>query len=165
MKFFRRIRASLIPRNGFRKYLLYAFGEIVLVVLGILIAVSINNWNEKRKLEGEVLQIVKQVRGKIDKDLNSIQLLRNIIKEDLKLYNSFLSLENIFAEEKRYAQQQAPYLVTIYVEFLDYDRVISNSLSKATQLNDSLSLKLLEVDQLYNSADKSLNKMEELIGN
>ena len=48
IKFFRRIRQKLLSENRFNKYLLYAIGEIVLVVLGILIALQINNWNEKR---------------------------------------------------------------------------------------------------------------------
>lgn len=49
IKFFRHIRQSLIMRNQTRKYFKYAFGEIVLVVIGILIALQINNWNEDRK--------------------------------------------------------------------------------------------------------------------
>mgnify|MGYP001591841413 CR=1 FL=1 len=49
IKFFRRIRQGLLSENKFSKYLLYAIGEIILVVIGILIALQINNWNEKRK--------------------------------------------------------------------------------------------------------------------
>ena len=48
-KFFNKIRQKLLARNNFRKYLAYAVGEIILIVLGILIALSINNWNEDRK--------------------------------------------------------------------------------------------------------------------
>ena len=59
IKFFRRIRKRLLTENKFSKYILYAIGEIVLVVIGILIALSINNWNERKKntnLEKEILQ-------------------------------------------------------------------------------------------------------------
>jgi len=49
IKFFRKIRQKLLSENKFRKYLTYAFGEIILVVIGILIALQINNWNEFRK--------------------------------------------------------------------------------------------------------------------
>ncbi|MCG2459389.1 hypothetical protein K8352_01355 [Flavobacteriaceae bacterium F89] len=48
IKFFRRIRQNLLAENKFSKYLVYALGEIILVVIGILIAVSINNSNQKR---------------------------------------------------------------------------------------------------------------------
>jgi len=58
IKFFRHIRQNLIMENKTGKYLKYAIGEIILVVIGILIALSINNWNEfnkERKLEQKVL--------------------------------------------------------------------------------------------------------------
>ena len=53
IKFFRRIRQKLLSENKFSKYLIYAIGEIVLVVIGILIALGINNWNEQNKTNAE----------------------------------------------------------------------------------------------------------------
>ena len=44
LKFYRKIRYDLIEKNKTGKYLKYAIGEIILVVIGILIALSINNW-------------------------------------------------------------------------------------------------------------------------
>ena len=49
IKFFRRLRFDLMEKNNTGKYIKYALGEIVLVVIGILIALQINNWNEGRK--------------------------------------------------------------------------------------------------------------------
>jgi Family of unknown function (DUF6090) len=63
IKFFRRIRQNLLTENKFSKYLLYAIGEIILVVIGILIALSINNWNEAQKsklIETALLQDFKK---------------------------------------------------------------------------------------------------------
>lgn len=54
LKFFRRIRKKLIEREKFRKYIFYALGEILLVVIGILIALQVNNWNEERKQQKRV---------------------------------------------------------------------------------------------------------------
>ena len=48
IKFFRKIRQNLLTKNKNSEYLKYAVGEIILVVIGILIALSINNWNEER---------------------------------------------------------------------------------------------------------------------
>jgi hypothetical protein len=59
LTFLRKIRRSLIDSGSARRYLLYAIGEIALVVIGILIALQINNWNEWRKdriIETERLQ-------------------------------------------------------------------------------------------------------------
>jgi hypothetical protein len=58
IKFFRRMRYDFMEKNKTGKYLKYALGEIVLVVIGILIALSINNWNENRKeinIENKIL--------------------------------------------------------------------------------------------------------------
>ena len=65
IKFFRKIRYDLMEINKTGKYLKYAIGEIVLVVIGILIALSINNWNESRKQE----QNLKIVYHLINNDL------------------------------------------------------------------------------------------------
>ena len=60
IKFFRKISQRLLSENKFNKYLFYAIGEIVLVVIGILIALQINNWNEQyknnKKLKAFILQ-------------------------------------------------------------------------------------------------------------
>ncbi|MEM5566086.1 DUF6090 family protein [Psychroserpens sp. AS72] len=50
IKFFRNIRQKTLNENKFGKYLTYAIGEIILVVIGILIALSINNWNNNKQL-------------------------------------------------------------------------------------------------------------------
>ncbi len=48
LKFFRRVRRKLLDEGNLKRYLVYAFGEILLVVVGILIALQVNNWNEAR---------------------------------------------------------------------------------------------------------------------
>ena len=61
IKFFRKIRQKLLTENKFRKYLVYAIGEIVLVVIGILIALQINNWNTEQKIEKEEISILNNL--------------------------------------------------------------------------------------------------------
>lgn len=56
----------------FSKYLVYAFGEIILVVIGILLALQINNWNEQRKLQAEVTSIYSIVASDLKSDITSI---------------------------------------------------------------------------------------------
>lgn len=62
IKFFRKIRQNLLSESKFSKYLIYAIGEIILVVIGILIALQINNWNEKQKEEKSELLILKTLQ-------------------------------------------------------------------------------------------------------
>ena len=59
IKFFRRIRQKLFSKGKFGQYFVYAIGEIILVVIGILIALQVNNWNEEKKakkIEKELLE-------------------------------------------------------------------------------------------------------------
>ena len=69
LHFFRKIRHDLIANNKSYKYLKYGIGEIVLVVLGILIALQINNWNEERKNEEKQLSLLANLKNDLDKDI------------------------------------------------------------------------------------------------
>ena len=72
IKFFRHIRQKLLSENKFYKYLLYAIGEIVLVVIGILIALSINNWNELKKERQLEVNTLKEIRNSFINDLKEL---------------------------------------------------------------------------------------------
>ena len=76
IKFFRKIRQSLLTENKFRKYLIYAIGEIVLVVIGILIALQINNYNQER--------IIKEQNQIILQNLNK-EFKENLIELDVSI--------------------------------------------------------------------------------
>lgn len=77
IKFFRKIRKKLLSENKFSKYLLYAIGEIVLVVIGILIALQINNWNEENKNSKREKLVLNELINSVDKDLNAYERFLN----------------------------------------------------------------------------------------
>lgn len=86
--FFRRIRQNLLAESKFSKYLIYAIGEIFLVVIGILIALQINNWNQA----GKDAKILKEYLGKIKshtlqdlRTLDSIAVYRKYIAKQCKM--------------------------------------------------------------------------------
>ncbi|MGB5270439.1 DUF6090 family protein [Eudoraea sp.] len=72
LQFFRQIRQRLLTNNKFSKYLLYAVGEIVLVVIGILIALSINNWNEDRINSRREKVILNSLKSELIINLNEL---------------------------------------------------------------------------------------------
>lgn len=83
IKFFRRIRKRLLTENKFSKYLLYAIGEIALVMIGILLALQVNNWNEERKERHVELDILRQIKKTLTEDLqaeNENYAINNAIK-------------------------------------------------------------------------------------
>lgn len=79
IKFFRRLRQQLLTENKIGKYLMYASGEIILVVIGIIIALQLNNWNEGRK---EIARS-KNYLTEIVKDLESDTLTFNFAIKQL----------------------------------------------------------------------------------
>ena len=72
IKFFRKIRQSLLSEGKTGKYFKYAIGEIILVVIGILIALGINNWNENRKSEAKTKQFLISLKSDLQNDLKAI---------------------------------------------------------------------------------------------
>ncbi len=89
MKFFRKIRQKFLTENKLSKYLIYAIGEIVLVVIGILIALAINNYNEKKKNIVQEQVILKQLKTDYEANLlqleNKIEMRRKLISESLNV--------------------------------------------------------------------------------
>ena len=71
IKFFRKIRKKLISENRFTKYLLYAIGEIILVIIGILIALNINNKNEIDKNEKRFLFNLNQLKSELKANIEN----------------------------------------------------------------------------------------------
>jgi hypothetical protein len=72
IKFFRKTRQKLLAENKFSKYLIYAIGEIVLVVIGILIALQINNWNDARKLQNNMKSVYSIIKTDLLSDIKNI---------------------------------------------------------------------------------------------
>ncbi len=89
IKFVRRIRLKLLDEGNLKRYLFYAIGEIALVVIGILIALQINNWNGQRvqhKLEKSTLmEISLALASDTVRIINTIQQLQNSLNNITRL--------------------------------------------------------------------------------
>jgi len=75
MKIFRRIRHQLILDNKKTQYLKYALGEIVLVVIGILIAIQINNWNQSIKDKNSLYEYLTKIKAHTAEDIEQLEEL------------------------------------------------------------------------------------------
>ena len=91
IKFFRSIRKDLMEKNKTGKYFKYAFGEIVLVVIGILIALSINNWNEKRKERIIERQSYENLITSLKKDSLELARVINFQQKSMVEQNRFIN--------------------------------------------------------------------------
>ncbi|MFD1314779.1 DUF6090 family protein [Namhaeicola litoreus] len=94
---FRKIRKQYAHDNQFLKYLRYAIGEIVLVVIGILIALQINNWNEKKKEADNERYILQEVLANLRED--SVLIKEIVIRRKLAQAASFHLLDYVGKEK------------------------------------------------------------------
>ena len=159
ISFFRKIRKQMANNNQVFKYSRYAIGEIVLVVIGILIALQINNWNEQKKinidekiilfdLKNEIISNVKELDKKGNfhqRALNDARKLREFIDHPEKLTN--VSQDSIWKWTFRLGGSK-----------INPDRGILNSIISSGQINiirnNNLkylisSLKEYEIEKLY----------------
>ena len=168
IKFFRKIRQQLLVENKTGKYLSYAIGEIVLVVIGILIALQINDWNQHRlnKIEKrEILSrlhiefkankvVLNQYRIVENKAINSSVALINLIgvsKEELSKHNlDSLLFESFPSNELAFADNAVKNLVQNGRLNLFKDEAITNLLNQWNSLSEIRKIRFEKLDSWNN---------------
>jgi hypothetical protein len=141
LKIFRNIRRQLFVEKKFNKYLLYAIGEIVLVVLGILIALRINNWNtNKVKKQEEKISYIN-IRQQVVDDKNDLQKEKN--------FNNYFYLAYQYANKIIIAKDRSK---------TDSLALITMGLSQYSDFNRNSNI----YETLVNSGDLKLLKNSEI---
>ncbi|NNF22955.1 MAG: hypothetical protein HKN67_13535 [Saprospiraceae bacterium] len=95
--FLRKIRRTLIESNSTKKYFLYAIGEILLVMIGILLALQVNNWNETRKSKNVEHTLLTELHKSIKEDIKSIN---NVIERNESYITSAKIALNTIQDKK-----------------------------------------------------------------
>jgi len=98
IKFFRKIRQNLLMENKTGKYFKYAIGEIILVVIGILIALQINNWNEQRKIKSKSQSYIDKIMNDLTVDtlnINKLIIKTTDYKQNIDNYFDFFDSNDI----------------------------------------------------------------------
>jgi hypothetical protein len=141
--------------NKTGKYFKYAIGEIVLVVIGILIALSINNWNEKRKLNDSIISIYSIVKSDllsdidlIDKVLVNTQFRDSIFKQVINrkiTYDDYLKCNQCMTILSGFADLK---LKTRGLELLKQSSTVINSYQNnlSIDINEFYSFFLTEIN-------------------
>ena len=94
INFFRKIRQQLLVEKQFSKYLLYALGEITLVVVGILVALQINNWKEQQNQIQLQRVYLNRLVNDLDYDLRNIEYVRAAVDENQAVISNFIKTIN-----------------------------------------------------------------------
>ena len=146
IKLFRKIRKRLLTENKFSKYLVYAIGEILLVMIGILLAFQVDSWNDQRKRDLLEIDILKELKQNLmvdivdidenisqhEQSLKSSQIISSVIENDLPNNDS---LNNHFSN------------IIIVPMFLPTKTAYENLKLTGTTIieNDSLRLAIIEL--------------------
>ncbi|MBU0528717.1 hypothetical protein KKF86_03050 [bacterium] len=136
--FFRKIRRKLIEKTQLKKYLFYAVGEIVLVVIGILIALQINNWNENRKLKIKELKILNELRSDLIQNMSDIE-------SNLDGFRNSINSNKVI---KYHIENQLPYHDSLDYHFFNLSALVALTLNQTTYDN----LKQIGIDIISNDS-------------
>lgn len=151
IKLFRKTRQAMIKEKKTRNYLLYAVGEVLLVVVGILIAVQLNNLNESRKERGVQIDILEGIKSDILKDtidLNlNIQGYQDIIKSDSILIDHLVKKKAIDDDlvYRIYSAANADFILILHNSYFQEAKLKGLSIISNKTLRESIS-RLYEFD-------------------
>ncbi|MDC6367810.1 MULTISPECIES: DUF6090 family protein [Flavobacteriaceae] len=149
IKFFRKIRQKLLSENKFSKYLIYAVGEIVLVVIGILIALQINNWNEQRKIKKQETQVYKELKSDL---LQTRYDILNVVSNNKAIVNSTTKLIEAISKKKPYNDSIYKHFSSIGEEHKIFPKTSAfenlKNIGLSTLSNDSLRIDITNLYQI-----------------
>jgi hypothetical protein len=149
IKFFRHIRQRLLTENNFSRYLLYAIGEIILVVIGILIALQINNWNEHRKDRQVELKILKEMKLALNNDIRNLKInLRSYksVKRSLEIIKEQLPLEIPTNDSLQYAFRNSLFNNSVAPNIGAYETLKAKGIDLIS--NDSLRAQIIDLYEI-----------------
>jgi len=133
MKVFRNIRQKLASENKVMAYLRYAIGEIFLVVIGILIALQVNNWNENRKLNQKIIANLKNVQSELAVNiLNSDGVIERFIKRD-SVKNLIFNNKLSYSDYKNDIGFNRTLFAPFYYDNLDLNTIAFNNLTQNSE--------------------------------
>jgi hypothetical protein len=155
IKFFRKIRQNLLTENKTGKYFKYAIGEIVLVVIGILIALSINNWNENRKNKLTESNYYCKLLADFELDRKNVSELYK--ESDYKIETSKKLLSELDEKNK-----DKSYLIDNYIQALRTNAFVPSKVT-FTDIVSSGKLILLTNDLLKNNLIRYYTELDQLL--
>jgi DNA polymerase III delta prime subunit len=131
IKLFRNIRKNLLQEGKTANYLKYAIGEIVLVVIGILIALQINNWNEKKKINQSIAEHLIILKQNLLEDRLQLEVLHQNMSDNFN-YSDSLMLQ--FKTLTQIDNKTTKYLGKLLLEYRF--RPNKNAIETITQSNE-----------------------------
>jgi hypothetical protein len=162
LRFFRQIRQRFLTENKFSKYLLYAIGEILLVVIGILIALQVNNWNEERKERRVEIKFFRNLKNDLHADIERLDYMIDLATTKVKASQKVKLLSDRDSVGSLYDFSDAMLDLIFVDEFKPNENTYEEMKSSgnfSTIRNDTLKLKLLNLRKTHVDIDGSQKHM------
>ncbi|SDH60918.1 hypothetical protein [Winogradskyella thalassocola] len=160
MKLFNKIRFRLLKGKQLTNYLVYAFGEIILVVIGILIALWINNWNNERQIANTNRSLQDKVLVQLERDIATVDYFRKELDTLDQVYLKYL--ERDFDETKA-AGKNVFSMILFEVTELALDEHVINWIDNAELDDTKASEKLIDLSGTYKLYFKNISDIERII--
>lgn len=169
ISFFRVLRRKLLVQNEFVRYLLYALGEIALIIVGILIALQVNNYNEAAKNKEIKRQLLLQLQQENQLNLTDLQEdqdYRDTLSKKVYVFHQFLNEVNLEEES-----EQLKYFLAMLLRGTIYnfsDKYLNKYITSYADDNDAFASELILLDTYQGgleiiSAEAQNYKMEKYI--
>ena len=149
-----------MSENKLGQYLKYAIGEIILVVIGILIALQINNWNEARKIEQSGKEYIKEIYKDLKIEISNIDDIRNSLHDQ---YNSTAYVLAVIESEDKVIEDTLEFTKNHWTPTRLF--IIERDLNTFDKLKSSGQSRLLKNDSLANLLDKFYKNFDTRISN
>jgi hypothetical protein len=152
IRFFRPIRQRFLSENKFRRYLLYAVGEILLVVIGILIALQVDNWNKNRSQQKEAVTFYQNTMQQLLEDRQNFQSQIEHNNRNIGPFNYAIAL---IGANNRIDMDSLGSITGMLVDYSDFDRqgniyeTIVNSGDVKLLKNEEIKKRLRRLEQTY----------------
>ncbi len=174
INFFRKIRQQLLGEGKNAKYFKYAIGEILLVMIGILLALQVNNWNERRKIEKDINQLISNFEIELIDNINNsngfLQYGYHLDSINTLFYNGLVTPQMIRKSQwlirRNFGTNTIDFLEDRLNELIDVEKQLSSKYK--TIIPDLKQLKFRIESQKYweaQSLQMSLKRTDELINN
>lgn len=119
MKLFRGIRQQFIEESNLKKYLLYAIGEILLVMIGITLAFQVDNWNDNREKKNAEIKTYENIRDQI---IGDKELIQSQINYNKRYMAQFEYAKDIILTDDQTKMDTLGIIVTKLTNYSDFDR-------------------------------------------